>query len=785
MAGMARHGSAAAFSGFSVCQPALGAALQWLPAVGTPELDEMINGFLPGPASIQDKRAHISMDFFEYYRQTGENFKFYAIPSGSFTPLTASPASSALYDSGYSSSFNHSPVLSDQGSWTQSPAPFAPSASDARTKSRSSTSKRASTSSSRQQTIDFASHPGMRILTKDGLDVTNSASRGCKTKEQRDHAHLMRIIKACDACKRKKIRCDPSHRKRTASQASTAQVEQKPAKKPRKAEEPPTVAVLGDAPPDFFVGNAFDAPETTLSFPTLETGYSENFDEFWNDFITFDQEPVAVSIEHTTDNFLLNSFTDSQNFFSPSPGSSTTPSQVFTPSTPALSRTSPVLSDGAAEVAGEVSQHDLTVPYLNPGVAHGTNYVDFNLYSPGPDVFDEDPVLQMVDLGSQQRSPQPHRSAASHAVATPESWFNSLGGVAASSIDVPDTSTSISPYLDPGSTANVQAQFHARRSSSDKRRAYRTVHVGAASSETVNVSSVQSPVSQIAAPMLGNDASTVFAHALQLSVSPGSSPRPRRPAGTGHSPVASPTVVSSVPGGVIQTGILASATGSPLAVTSCHTSSLRATHVVSSAVLEQSHKTVRDAASASVSSYEQGCVSSSVSAQLPAGLESGAFAQPDGRYGVQHSTVVLSAVLATIFTSTLPTRRMPAGEDAKNGVTSSLRSSALFQLAVLGLVSLLCASALQAQLGTQVNLVNMLVITSLSLARLAPWCSGSSSVTLVTSRTLPSLMSSGFVNTAKLKIQAVGRSLRDLQSTVVQQVGNFVPRLASVRSLRL
>ena len=76
--------------------------------------------------------------------------------------------------------------------------------------------------------------PGFSIMTKDGVDVTSSAAgRGTKTKEQREHAHLMRIMKACDECKRKKVRvsnhfflpvhlsrktqlmsfqCDPSHR---------------------------------------------------------------------------------------------------------------------------------------------------------------------------------------------------------------------------------------------------------------------------------------------------------------------------------------------------------------------------------------------------------------------------------------------------------------------------------------------------------------------------------------------------------------------------------------------
>ena len=46
-------------------------------------------------------------------------------------------------------------------------------------------------------------------MTKDGIDVTSTAGRGTKTKEQREHAHLMRIMKACDDCKRKKVRVSP------------------------------------------------------------------------------------------------------------------------------------------------------------------------------------------------------------------------------------------------------------------------------------------------------------------------------------------------------------------------------------------------------------------------------------------------------------------------------------------------------------------------------------------------------------------------------------------------
>ena len=64
--------------------------------------------------------------------------------------------------------------------------------------------------------------PGFSIMTKDGIDVTSTAGRGTKTKEQREHAHLMRIMKACDDCKRKKIRCDPSHRRASDTMTRTS-----------------------------------------------------------------------------------------------------------------------------------------------------------------------------------------------------------------------------------------------------------------------------------------------------------------------------------------------------------------------------------------------------------------------------------------------------------------------------------------------------------------------------------------------------------------------------------
>ncbi|KAK3943933.1 hypothetical protein QBC46DRAFT_361449 [Diplogelasinospora grovesii] len=380
----------AGMSGFTVFQPTLGAALQWLPALGTRELDNMINAFLPGPASIQDKRAHISMDFFEYARQTGETFRFYPISAAPFTSITveSSASSAALHDSGYGSSFNVSPVVPDLTSWTQSPAALAPSASfdenKAKTRSASSpsSSKKANASSSRQQTTDFANHPGMRIMTKDGRDITNSASRGCKTREQRDHAHLMRIIKACDSCRRKKIRCDPSHKKRSASQASStaSQLESRPAKKAKKAADPPPLALPAVAP-DFTVAGILEGTEAAPSLPAFDVSL-ENFDELWSQFVQFEPEaPVLATNYNIPEDYDF--FFDAQGRFTPSSGwSSASPSQL----------------------RPEISPSAPTLPYLNPGGTHGTNYLDFNLYSPASDFMDEEPLLAKQDLPSAKAS---------------------------------------------------------------------------------------------------------------------------------------------------------------------------------------------------------------------------------------------------------------------------------------------------------------------------------------------------------------------------------------------
>lgn len=354
--------------GFSVHQPAIGAPLQFFPAMGSKQLDEMIDAYVPGDASILDKRATVSMEFFEHSMATGELFKFFMVYPA-LGSATESP-SIALADSGYVSNFT-SPVMSES-QWTQ--ASNISSSSEHRTQKPSPKNTALSN--------DFSHLPGMKILTKDGKDVTNSASRGCKTKEQRDHAHLMRIIKACDSCRRKKVRCDPSHKRSSGSSAArTAKKTKKTAAPSVPASAPPPQTTLESSGqplymPSFDIahlsGSSFDSVMSeSLVDPTMD----------WDQFVQYDEEPFEA-IPYDYDFF----FDPAGHLTPTSSNSYSSPSQPITPAQMAgLENTAVGLTEDAQAVLP---------PYLNPGGEAGNNYADFNLYSPGSSVYlDDDPSL--------------------------------------------------------------------------------------------------------------------------------------------------------------------------------------------------------------------------------------------------------------------------------------------------------------------------------------------------------------------------------------------------------
>ncbi|KAF9869533.1 hypothetical protein CkaCkLH20_13018 [Colletotrichum karsti] len=385
MAAMSRTNSVGALQGFSICQPVLGASLQFYPALGTQQLDDLINAFVPGTASIKEKRATVSMDFFEYSQLTGETFKYYPVYT-----QPSSAESSPVQDSGYVSNFV-SPVISDW-SWSQSTpssASVSTPASATQEIAPTKSSKKAAAPTPKSQSSDFSHLPGMKIMTKDGRDVTNSASRGCKTKEQRDHAHLMRIIKACDACKKKKVRCDPSHKKRTAAQTQPAAAPARLAKKAKTSTAKDSRAVTERQPQQTVSSTSLftDPIFTGLEIPDMPLELPES----WESFVQFDDEPANASP------FDYDFFSDPEGHLSPhSRQSPASPSMVFS-QPQAVSRIPQNLLSSQSFVEDTIVRPP-TLPYMD-ATAPANNYVDFNLYSPEPSFLDDDAAL-ITDIGS-------------------------------------------------------------------------------------------------------------------------------------------------------------------------------------------------------------------------------------------------------------------------------------------------------------------------------------------------------------------------------------------------
>ncbi|KAM4061163.1 transcription factor Cys6 [Hirsutella rhossiliensis] len=424
--------------GFSVYQPALGAQLQFFPALGTQRLDDLINAHVPGPASIKDKRASVSLDFLGYARTTGQTFKFYpAAPSLAESPLTGSPPA---LDSA-SSSFNVSPVTS---SWDWS--------ATASVSSRSSTHRRpsakvasSSTTSppSRHHTTDFSSLPGMKILTKDGLDVTNSASRGSKTKEQRDHAHLMRIIKACDSCRRKKIRCDPSHKKRGGPPAhmhAAAATGSRPRRKaksppqeqltPPQSQPPPQPSPVGADSSEAMGADALEAFLTSSLDLDFSMSHPETLDPLaaalpdcpWDDFMQFPPMDAAADYDFYLD---PNNYFTSQSSIS---SSSASPFKIPTPQSLQEPGAPPGPDTTTAQGAHAASPQ---YPFLDPSGFAG-DYTDFNLFSPQSSFSEDDRMLSVGssshEPGSSQHS-QPGFDDWNVEAALPKTAGDSVGGV--------------------------------------------------------------------------------------------------------------------------------------------------------------------------------------------------------------------------------------------------------------------------------------------------------------------------------------------------------------------
>ncbi|KAL7787928.1 hypothetical protein V8C37DRAFT_251876 [Trichoderma ceciliae] len=383
--------------GFSVYQPQLGAQLQFFPALGTQELDDMMNAYIPGPAPLKEKRATISLDFLEHTQLTNQTFKFYPVYSSNpVAPVAVSPVNSIA-----TSSFSNTSPVNSTWDWSQASA--SPSVSSRSSVSKSRKASKASNLISRYPAADLSHLPGMKIMTKDGQDVTDSASRGSKTKEQRDHAHLMRIIKACDGCRRKKIRCDPSHKKRTASQTQP-QSATKPAKKARTAAATATATTTPQKPAAAAtISRVNDHPGISMPLlgldPTFTFAGLDGFEsaaqmcETWEEFV---QYPPA-DVEDNYDFFLdPEGYLSSQSSAS---SSSASPPKAFTPASQ-----QELLAVSSLEEREGMSSESASpqLPFLQENHTGPVNsYTDFNLFSPSSSFSEDD---RMVPIWSTRLS---------------------------------------------------------------------------------------------------------------------------------------------------------------------------------------------------------------------------------------------------------------------------------------------------------------------------------------------------------------------------------------------
>lgn len=507
-----------------------------MPRVGTKELDQLLNAYLPGPGSAQEKRAAVSIDFFEHANRTGESFKYYAVT----TAAVSSPASSA----------SASPAISDLTYSGSSPSQAStPAPSMARTTSRRPSAKPETTNSSQL--------PGMKILTMDGQDVTTSvSSRGCKTKEQREHAHLMRVLKACDACKKKKIRCDPSHKRRATSQAKAETAAKPAAKKARKA--PPTPASQAAA--------FTPAPEASFEIDLNAFDALPSVDESWDEFLSWNDAAINEPIPQDFYSAVPQGFDfffgqDSQ--FSPavsgSSGSFDSPAQPLTPvNSNVLAQTDfAAFNDDSTLAFLQAGGQEPVLPYLDPSIAHGSNYVDFNLYSPASSFIDEEPqklkaghkrkasALQTESTaGSNATSPSSlHESLSSTGLAHAQQWRFDHSVSATSSPQSPESRVpGAQDEIVGGGIGGGQRPLHANDAGHNCVRAVVATRPQALQPQRAGVAD-NSPMIASTVSLEGRERNTLLPHGLGLGIA----------ASTASGPV-SPRVLGSQT--VVQQGII-------------------------------------------------------------------------------------------------------------------------------------------------------------------------------------------------------------------------------------
>ncbi|KAL5627437.1 hypothetical protein BROUX41_003590 [Berkeleyomyces rouxiae] len=389
--------------GFHVFQASLGSPLEFHPAQGTALLSEMIDAYVPGNGSIGEKTSIVSIDFFLHAQATGELLKFYALPAGALMnspSLTSTPSSSSSVVSPAQPTWNWPSSMSK----TATARISKPSPRTLARKYKPLASASAFPASARSTTTDLSQIPGMKILTKDGVDVTNSASRGSKTQEQRDHAHMMRRVGACDACRRKKVRCDPAHRTSLPAANGAAPGAPSHARKPSSRQK--SAAAAGAASQTPVQPNSelqqpawsqFPLPKSTDAVPPLDHSSANPSEVFFDGkyewFNPMDWDPVFMPSELHANYDLLgeNTHFPTLGFSAGSAGLECVPETLSASDVVDISSAAMTTIDftEGEQPRGIVSPFHLHAPDDTassvagvPELHAATNYADFSLYSP-------------------------------------------------------------------------------------------------------------------------------------------------------------------------------------------------------------------------------------------------------------------------------------------------------------------------------------------------------------------------------------------------------------------
>lgn len=158
------------------------------------ELAEAIHNYIPGIVPLQEKQRQIVSDFCIWRSQ--------ACPDGPASYLyDASPAFDlSTFSNVDLPSIGHlAPRAATEKCIAENKSTSAKPARRSKTnKVAKKTPAKAASSGPRL--------PGLSIMTKDGVDITDRAPRGPKTKEQREHAALMRRLGSCATCRKRKQR---------------------------------------------------------------------------------------------------------------------------------------------------------------------------------------------------------------------------------------------------------------------------------------------------------------------------------------------------------------------------------------------------------------------------------------------------------------------------------------------------------------------------------------------------------------------------------------------------